>query len=87
MQKRTLSVETFKEVEHPFVMNNYLNAFDVSFPLMTARVTQIFSTLLTLKSVHQSLKKSTDAKQSEINSAILEIRSIEEFLTNNASDL
>lgn len=57
-------------------MNNYLDAFQVSFPLMAAKVTQVFSTLLNLKSLHQSLKKSTNVRQSEINSAIIEIKSI-----------
>jgi DNA-binding protein H-NS len=54
---------------------------------MAAKVTQVFSTLLTLKSVHQSLKKSTNAQESEIKSAIVEIKSIEDFLTNNATEL
>ena len=43
-------------MEHPFVLNHYLNAFELSFPMIAMGVTKIFTHILKNPKVRKSLK-------------------------------
>lgn len=48
------------QVKHPFVPDNYLNAFDLSFPLLAAGITNIFKLILKSNKLKRSLKSNND---------------------------
>ena len=41
----SVSVKAFKEVEHPLILDNYLDAFDLTIPLITVQITKIFKSV------------------------------------------
>jgi serine/threonine-protein phosphatase 2B catalytic subunit len=53
---KDLAIKSFKDSEHPFVLNNYLNAFDLSFPVIGMGVSKIFTHILKNPKVRKSLK-------------------------------
>ena len=55
-QGKDIAIKSFKEVEHPFVLNHYLNAFELSFPMIAVGVTKIFTHILKNPKVSKSLK-------------------------------
>lgn len=47
-------------MKHPFVPENYLNAFDLSCPLLAAGITNIFKCILESSKLKRSLKANSD---------------------------
>lgn len=48
------------QVKHPFVPDNYLNAFDLSCPLLAAGITNIFKLILNSSKLKRSLKSNSN---------------------------
>lgn len=70
MQGKNITIQSFKEVEHPFVLSNYQNAFELSFPAMASAATKIFGYLLRSTRIRNSMKLSQTAERSEILKAL-----------------
>jgi hypothetical protein len=51
IKAKSIELKTFKEVEHPFVFNNYLNSFELSFPIIALSVNKIFNHILKHKKI------------------------------------
>jgi serine/threonine-protein phosphatase 2B catalytic subunit len=46
MQNSGIHTKSFKNSEHPFVLNNYMNVFELSLPVLSAAVGKIFTYIL-----------------------------------------
>jgi hypothetical protein len=39
-------VETYKAVSHPFVLSNYMNAIELTIPIIATKITNMFASML-----------------------------------------
>ena len=81
-------IQSFKEVEHPFVLNNYLNAFQLSVPMLVTSVTKVFSTLLKNKKwKKKNMKCLGEAKEPELEKTISHIETVEAMFSDNVDKI
>lgn len=74
-------------MEHPFVLNQYLNAFDLSFPMIAMGVTKMFAHFLKNPKVRKSLRPSEEVDIIEILKKIDNVDEISEILNINADQI
>ena len=74
IQGKSIFIQSFKEVEHPFVLSNYLNAFQLSFPVLAVGVSRIFGHILKINNKgKKGLKKD---KETDMGQTIAQLQSI-----------
>ena len=84
-KNKNISIQTYKEVQHPFVLSNYLNAFQLSFPLIASGVTKIFAYILKMK---RSKKGKQNAQNKmELIKTLQEVENIQEILKGHAQEI
>jgi hypothetical protein len=74
-------------VEHPFVLNQYLNAFELSFPMIAMGVTKIFTHILKNPKVRKSLKPQEEVDLIEILKKLDNVTEVGKMLNINANQI
>lgn len=57
-----IEIKAFKQVSHPFILENYMNVFDCTLPLITSNITQIFKYFVKVTQ-NKSTKRSSSQKR------------------------
>lgn len=73
-------------MEHPFVLNSYFNAFELSFPIIAMGVAKMFTHFLKNKKVTKTLKPN-NIDIAEIIEKLEQVKKIHELLKINADQI
>lgn len=68
------------QAKHPFVPDNYLNAFDLSCPLLAAGITNIFKSILKSSKLKRSLKANGDSCSNDFSAVLQKLDSVGEMI-------
>lgn len=68
------------QVKHPFVPDNYINALDLSCPLLAAEITNIFKSILKSSKVKRSLKPNNDFSNNDFSALLKKLDNVGEMI-------